>query len=613
MTRFRQITGGRGEIAAALLIFIVLAAGLRLWNCTAASLNNDELSTWYRSDFSSPIDVVREGVVPDVHPPGYQILMWAVERTAGESALALRLPSVLFGILSTVAIFFLGRSLFSWREGLYAAAMIATLWCPVTYSRIARAYSLLLLLSILSTLFWTGMIRGLRTTATLPRRDGILYFAAAIAACYTHYFGLLLVALQGVLAFALLATDRRALLRAAGLYAAVLLVFVPWLPAMREQLARGPIWIRRPQFSPWYHLLHVWRFFFDDSRIMGRIALAAAPALALAALGVAVARRSWRVLGRAAVSREAGLVLWAVAPFAAAFILSRVSSPILTNRNMIISLPAAILLVARALALVPLPRGAHAAAAVLLAALLTDQLVYSTRLYSRPSGEQFREAAEYASSRILDAERTLFVTVAHQKEYFDYYLRGLRRGRVADINFRHPRDWGEVKALLEEREHDNILLLSGGINDRQHRQMIENAGYVRTDRRQFRRACCSLYEKGSPAAGRRRAGGSGGHPAPARAAETPEALWDRAQGLRDPARRIETWRKIVTLHPRHRYAPQALLMIGFACVEEIGDTVAARDAYRELIASYPHSASAGSARFLLDELDGKAPVALPGD
>ena len=54
-------------------------------------------------------------------------------------------------------------------------------------------------------------------------------------------------------------------------------------------------------------------------------------------------------------------------------------------------------------------------------------------------------------------------------------------------------------------------------------------------------------------------------------------------------------------------------MIGFACVEEIGDTAAARDAYRELIASYPDSASAGSARFLLDELDGKAPVALPGD
>ena len=68
------------------------------------------------------------------------------------------------------------------------------------------------------------------------RREAAWYIVCGVLCAYTHYFGLLLVLLQGV-ALAALAFDR--LRQAAILYVPVVLAYLPWLPGMLNRFGDG--------------------------------------------------------------------------------------------------------------------------------------------------------------------------------------------------------------------------------------------------------------------------------------------------------------------------------------------------------------------------------------
>ncbi|MCK5035138.1 MAG: hypothetical protein KAS73_04525, partial [Candidatus Sabulitectum sp.] len=94
-----------------LFLIVVLGSILRFHSIGRESLWNDELASCYRSSFATVGDVISEGVAPDIHPPGYQLLMFFVQRTTGNSPAALRFPSAVAGILTIPLIFLLGRRL----------------------------------------------------------------------------------------------------------------------------------------------------------------------------------------------------------------------------------------------------------------------------------------------------------------------------------------------------------------------------------------------------------------------------------------------------------------------------------------------------------------------
>src|SRR5262249_318850 len=77
----------------------------------------------------------------------------------GESAWALRLPAVLFGVASIWALYALGGRIASRTEALLAAAMMTVSYHHVWFSQNARGYTGLLFFTLLST--WL-FVRGLR-------------------------------------------------------------------------------------------------------------------------------------------------------------------------------------------------------------------------------------------------------------------------------------------------------------------------------------------------------------------------------------------------------------------------------------------------------------------
>ena len=86
----------------------------------------------------------------------------------------------LAGWLCILTIYLLGKRLYSEREGIIAALFFAVFWAPIYFSQEARVYSMLILLSILTSYFWWGVMLGLRYARDLPTRDAALYVICAI-------------------------------------------------------------------------------------------------------------------------------------------------------------------------------------------------------------------------------------------------------------------------------------------------------------------------------------------------------------------------------------------------------------------------------------------------
>jgi mannosyltransferase len=98
----------------------------------------------------------------------------------GDSAWALRLPAVLFGVGSIWALYLLGREVSSPREGLLSAALLAFSYHHLWFSQNARGYTGLLFWTILSSYY---LMRASKDN--LPRTWLYFAFSAALG-IYTH-------------------------------------------------------------------------------------------------------------------------------------------------------------------------------------------------------------------------------------------------------------------------------------------------------------------------------------------------------------------------------------------------------------------------------------------
>jgi 4-amino-4-deoxy-L-arabinose transferase-like glycosyltransferase len=135
-----------------LSLLSVLALGLRLWQLNT-DLWFDELLTllnYVRMPFGFII-----ARLPDQNNHiVFSLLSHASVQIFGESAWSVRLPSVVFGVLSLWALFLLGRRVLTTREALLACALATVSYHHIWFSQNARGYMGLLFFSILATWIW---------------------------------------------------------------------------------------------------------------------------------------------------------------------------------------------------------------------------------------------------------------------------------------------------------------------------------------------------------------------------------------------------------------------------------------------------------------------------
>ncbi len=83
---------------------------------------------------------------------------------------------------------------------------------------------------------------------------------------------------------------------------------------------------------------------------------------------------------------------------------------------------------------------------------------------------------------------------------------------------------------------------------------------------------------------------------------TPEQLWEIAQAEDASYTRILYYRELVNRYPEHKFAPQALFMIGFVYAEELQDLAQARRTFDELLKDYPDSEVVESSKWMIENL-----------
>lgn len=174
-----------------LIVILLVAAALRLYNLGAASFWFDEMLTITLS--SEPLEkipaVVRQS---EQTPPLLHYVMHVWLGRFGLSEFWVRLPFAVFGTLAVWATYLLGKALFTPREGLVAALLMAVSGFQIAYSQEARVYSLLLLMGLLSSLAFVKLLRegGWRNQVAYVLATGILY--------WTHLHAVFIVAAQQV-------------------------------------------------------------------------------------------------------------------------------------------------------------------------------------------------------------------------------------------------------------------------------------------------------------------------------------------------------------------------------------------------------------------------------
>jgi uncharacterized membrane protein len=443
-----------------LLVLVVLAgAALRVHGLDAQSLWNDELSSWEQSRQATLAEVIETGVRPTTYPPAYQILLYYVERWIGESERALRFPSAAAGVLAIVAMFFLGRQLYSEREGLLAATLTAFSYQPIYYSQEARAYAFLLLFAILSSHFWFQIFARLEAKQAPSIASQLGYVASAITAIYLHYFGLLLVVLQVTGLFSLFAARPRQAARVAFLACLVAAAYVPWLPYFLEEFERDAIHIEEPGL---HSVFGYWRFlFYNPGEHLKWFAAAIFVAAVVREFAGRGDERSRNSLREQLTSPTTLLAAWLVLPFAIAYTRSQVSLPMITDRNLLISLPAGFLLFARALTRTVTDARLQSITVGAMVAVLLYGLFVSGDYYRLPRKEQFREAAAVVAEHEDEFRNARVIAHAWSKGKFDYYLERHGAESRVDLKAGTASDVERTRAFLAAEQPDYVWFLLG--------------------------------------------------------------------------------------------------------------------------------------------------------
>lgn len=165
----------------------------------------------------------------------YHWLLAGWQALAGPSIATARTFSLLAGLLSIAVLYRLGKRLYGWRVGLYAAALLAGCAFYLDYFHEARAYTLIALEAVLATwAYWR-----VRFAPTAPGPQHVLALALTLAAlAYTHYVALAFCAAIGLHHLLTFRREERWGFALLAMIASALL-FLPWMGVALIVVERG--------------------------------------------------------------------------------------------------------------------------------------------------------------------------------------------------------------------------------------------------------------------------------------------------------------------------------------------------------------------------------------
>jgi hypothetical protein len=310
------------SLAAALIVLGGFA--LRIWRLDGWSISGDEVNSI--SFATRPLtDLFAALATTEPHPPFYYGFLHLWLPLVGTSEFALRFPSVVFGTLGLAGAYAAGRGVGGRWAGLATAAIFAASQYSVVQAQDGRMYAAL---QAWVALYLAGLVR------LVQRPDRASAWVVAVAgtlAAYTHYDGVLLVAL-GVVPL-VLTTPPRELPARLRPFGAILALFLPWAVFAREIFLGYRGWATIvPPLEALRRSAVEYSVGDGVTGSAASLALAVLPGLALLGLVVLAAGRRWRSV--------AVLVSLAVLPFVVVVGGILTGRPLYQERYLIVVTPA---------------------------------------------------------------------------------------------------------------------------------------------------------------------------------------------------------------------------------------------------------------------------------
>lgn len=167
-------------IYVTLFLILLLTFFLGIYKITSESLWEDELYTL--EDAKRGVSELISGKVYFLQLPAYPLFMHLWIHVFGISELALRFPSVIFGVLAVIVMFLFGKELYNDVTGLFGAFFLGISQFFVYYMQEARPYALLVLVVLLSNYLFIKFLKEKNNNV------GLLYGFSILIGLYTHYF-----------------------------------------------------------------------------------------------------------------------------------------------------------------------------------------------------------------------------------------------------------------------------------------------------------------------------------------------------------------------------------------------------------------------------------------
>ena len=337
-------------------------------------------------------EIISKFSLGDFHPPFYYLLLKVWSMIFGTGEIALRIPSVIFGLLTVYLVFLVGRELINKKAGLIAAVLLATSGLHIYYSQEARMYALTaLLVSCLVYLF--------------IKKRWLLFSVSLVLLGMTDYVALLVIPIFWIV-------GRKDWRKLAISHLPLIIFYILWLPILLHQFSTG---LTASQ-SAWGNLLgrsSLKEIILIPVKFMfGRIGFEN-----LVVYGFVVGLVGFLfgfLIFKGLKKTSLWLRLWLIVPVILAVVIA-FKLPILSYFRLLFVLPAFYLLLAGGIQ--SLPKQLKFVGLIFVLFLnLTSSIIYLTN--PRFQREDWRSAA-----KALGSSKIVF-SVNSQKEALSYYGKG---------------------------------------------------------------------------------------------------------------------------------------------------------------------------------------------
>jgi len=212
---------------------LILALFLRLINLNQSLWLDEAIVAKAIASFSLK-DLLTQFMPTDVHPPLTYLINFFFSQLSGYSEVALRIPSIVFGVLSVWFIYKIAIRLLPKKLVFLPPLLLATSGLHLYYSQEARMYSLAVF--AVTGSMW-ALLEFIKTKKSiLAKKNLLLYFIFTLLAVYSHYVAWFILPAHLFIVWQQKPKQIKKLLLA---QLGLIIAYLPWLPTLFIQIKNG--------------------------------------------------------------------------------------------------------------------------------------------------------------------------------------------------------------------------------------------------------------------------------------------------------------------------------------------------------------------------------------